>query len=329
MSLAADDNDQQLGNPRLLRRDDGRLHLFWRILLGWLAFVAGLGLAVAAATVGGSYGLSTLGQQILLAVVTTSVSVPLIYLLRRYADRRPWRGIGLSSPPSGLPYFLLGIGFIVLIMAVSLLLGSALGWLRIVDVHLPVPTLLVILINSMIAFFYEAFPEEITFRGYLYRNLNTRFPRWLALLLQIVLFVMAPIAITAWMVAIGIGTWDLITTEYIISLIVFSAALQLSRLVTNHLWMSIGFHLAWLEMVRYVIVPSSSAIVEVEYLSPLGSYLISIGSVIIGVIFLLIWSIRKGIDWNAIDPDSDPLQEPDQTSPLPVEASNGCNEQTS
>ena len=74
--------------------------------------------------------------------------------------------------------------------------------------------------------FYEAFPEEITFRGYVYRNLNTRFPRWLALVLQVVMFVLAPIAVTAFMVAIGIGTWDLITVEYIINLVAFGTVLQ-------------------------------------------------------------------------------------------------------
>lgn len=281
------------------------MNLFWRIAFGWLAFVTGLGLAVVIATAAGTYGIPTLGLQILLAVVTTSVTVPLIYLLRRYADLRPWSGLGLSSPPSGLRYFLLGIGFLALVTAVALLLGSAFGWLRVVALHLPTVTLLVMLINIPIAFFYEAFPEELTFRGYLFRNLNTRYPRWLALILQVFLFVLAPIAVTGFMVAAGLGTWDLITVQYIVNLIAFGTVLQLLRIVSDNLWINIGFHLAWLEMVRYVVVPSEYAIVEIEYVSIWGNYMLTIGSVIIGIIVLIICSLRgrHRIDWSRIEPD--------------------------
>lgn len=299
------ESNTQHGVSRVFRDQEGRLNLFWRIVLGWLAFVIGLGLAVVIATAAASYEFPTLGLQILLAVVTTSVTVPLIYLLRRYADRRPWRGLGLSSPPSGFKYFLLGIGFLALITAAALLLGSAFGWLQVVAFHLPAATLLVILINMPIAFFYEAFPEELAFRGYLFRNLNTRFPRWLALILQVVLFVLAPIAVTAFMVAAGIGTWDLITAQYIVNLIAFSTVLQLCRIVSNNLWMNIGFHLAWLEMVRYVVVPSKYAIIEIEYASVWGNYMVSIGSVMIGIIVLIVWSLRgrHRIDWSRVEPD--------------------------
>ncbi|MBU5346870.1 CPBP family intramembrane metalloprotease [Paenibacillus lautus] len=296
--------------------------MFWRVVLGWLAFVTGLGLAVVIATVAGSYQIPTLGLQILLAVVTTSISVPLIYLLRRYVDQRPWSGLGLSSVPSGFRYFLLGIGFLALVTAAALLIGSAAGWLRILDFHFPIVTMLVILINVPIAFFYEAFPEEITFRGYVYRNLNTRFPRWLALVLQVVMFVLAPIAVTAFMVAIGIGTWDLITVEYIINLVAFGTVLQLSRIVSNNLWMSIGFHLAWLEMVRYAVVPSQYAFIEIEYLSVWGSYMVTIGSVIIGIILLIVWSLRSKnrIDWNGIEPDLPPDSNPETKEALPAQS---------
>ena len=79
----------QHGVSRIFRDQKGRFNLFWRVTLGWLAFVAGLSLAVVIATAAASYEIPTLGLQILLAVVTTSVSVPLIYLLRRYVDQRP------------------------------------------------------------------------------------------------------------------------------------------------------------------------------------------------------------------------------------------------
>lgn len=306
ISTLSPESHGRKGPAGVFLEGDGRIRLFWRVLLGWLAFVSGLGLAVAAATIAGNYGFPTLALQVILAVVTTGVSVPLIYLLRRYADRRPWSGLGLSSPPKGLPYFLLGIGLLALLTAASLLIGSLLGWLKVVAFHLPASTLFIILINSAIAFFYEAFPEEISFRGYLYRNLNTRFPRWLALVLQVALFVLAPIALTALMVLAGIATWDQVTVDYIINLVAFGTMLQLCRILSGNLWMNIGFHLAWLEMVRYVVVPSPSAIVEVEYIFPLAGYLVNIGTVILGVIILLAWSLRQRVNWNRIEPDDQP-----------------------
>ncbi|WP_372011601.1 lysostaphin resistance A-like protein [Paenibacillus chitinolyticus] len=277
----------------LTRDTGGRIHLVWRILLGWLSFVVALGVAVAVTLAAQNYGFPVLAQQIILAVVTTGIAVPLIYLLRRYADNRPWSGLGLSPLPSGFRYLLLGAGFLIAMMGIALLAGTLAGWVRVVDVHLPVETLLVILINIPIAFFYEAFPEEVTFRGYLYGNLSERFNRWLALLSQLILFVLAPVALTAALVAAGVGTWDLITIDYVVNLLAFGIALQLCRIFTGNLWMCIGFHLAWLEMVRFVIVPSDSALIEVEYLSPYGSYLVSLGSVMIGILVLLYWTYRN------------------------------------
>lgn len=135
--------------------------------------------------------------------------------------------------------------------------------------------------------------------------MNTRFPRWIALLLQVSLFVLAPVALTAIMVAAGIATWDQITADYIINLIAFGTLLQMCRILSGNLWMNIGFHVAWLEMVRYVVVPSSSALIEVQYNSPLGAYLVNIGSVVIGIIVLLTWSLRKKnrVDWNRVEPE--------------------------
>jgi len=290
---------------RGLYDSDGRIQLLWRIMLGWLSFVIGLGAAVAVAQVAQSYEFPRIAIQLILAVVTTGIAIPLIYVLRQYADKRPWSGLGLSSPPSGLPYLILGVGLLAGSALLALVVGEAIGWLRVVELRLPVETLLVILINIPIAFFYEAFPEEVVFRGYLFRNLNTKFSRWLALLFQVVLFVLAPIALTAVMVAAGIGTWDLITLEYVINLIAFGTVLQLCRIYSGNLWMCIGFHIAWLEMVRYVIVPGSYAIIEVEYLSPYGYLLLSLGSTILAILIVLTGAYlrRKTVSWNERTPE--------------------------
>ncbi|PZD97448.1 CPBP family intramembrane metalloprotease domain-containing protein [Paenibacillus sambharensis] len=271
-----------------------------RVLLGWLSFVIGLGLAVAAAQVAEAYGFQREAIQIILAVVTTGVSVPLIYLLRKYADRKPWSGLGLSSPPQGLAYLLKGAGLLLLSTGITLLTGLVFGWIKVVGVQIPAETLLAMMINLLIAFFYEAFPEELAFRGYIFQNLNTKLPSWLALITQVLLFILAPLAIIAGLVAAGIGSWDAVTWEYVLTLAVFGTALQLSRILSGNLWMCIGYHLAWLEMVRYIVVPDSGAIIEVEYLSRNGYYLIHIGTIVLSIIILLVWSRRgklRPLNW--------------------------------
>ncbi|AFC31070.1 hypothetical protein PM3016_4298 [Paenibacillus mucilaginosus 3016] len=306
MEPSAEEKGKDNRAANLLADAEGRIGMPWRVLLGWMSFVAGLGLAVAVALTAAGYGFPTLAQQVMLAAVTSGVAVPLIYLLRRYADRRPWSGLGLTALPAGVPYALLGAGLLFAMTAAALALGSLLGWLRVTGLHLPAETLLVILVNVPIAFFYEAFPEELAFRGYIYRNLNTRLPRWLALVLQVVLFVLAPVALLAMLIAAGLGSWDSLTAEYILTLIFFGTALQLSRILSGNLWMCIGYHLAWLETVRYIVVPGDGAIVEVEYLSTNGYLLIHIGTIVLSVIALLWWSLRgkkPPVDWKGTEPD--------------------------
>ena len=102
----------------------------------------------------------------------------------------------------------------------------------------------------------------------------------------------------------------------------FWYGIALSRIVSNNLWMSIGFHLAWLEMVRYVVVPSQYAFIEIEYLSVWGNYMVTIGSVIIGIILLIVWSLRSKnrIDWNGIEPDLPPDSNPATKEALPAQS---------
>ncbi|MED2948831.1 CPBP family glutamic-type intramembrane protease [Bacillus subtilis] len=56
----------------------------------------------------------------------------------------------------------------------------------------------------IIAFFYEAFPEELTFRGTVYYALNKRWNCFMALLLQPILFVLAPIIVSGLQYIAGI-----------------------------------------------------------------------------------------------------------------------------
>lgn len=44
-------------------------------------------------------------------------------------------------------------------------IAHLLGWVKITQFHFSIHLVTVLLLNMIIAFFYEAFPEELTFRG--------------------------------------------------------------------------------------------------------------------------------------------------------------------
>lgn len=289
-----------------MKKGSDRLGFLTRVLAGWSVFVVALFLATLLGEVAETaLGASSLVRQILQAAVVVGIVVPAIYALRRQGEGLSLRGLGLSSPALGLPYFLLGIGLVGLTAGVALGVGVALGWLRVVSWDVPVATVLALAVNIPIAFCYEALPEELTFRGYLYSNLNTRLARWLAILAGIVLFVLAPVTVIAFQAAVGMEAGNSITVDYVILLSGFGLVLQLCRIVTGSLWTGIGFHLAWLELSRYVVAPQVEPLVRIKDVAPgTGEILVLfVGAILGGSLVLVVWSWLRGrpIGWRERD----------------------------
>jgi membrane protease YdiL (CAAX protease family) len=166
----------------------GRLGLFWRVVivflavtLVWLVVVQGLG-----PFFGPAY--SDRVGHIVRALLTSALVLPLIFLARRYLDRRSWEGLRLTSLRAGWRWLLFGMAFWLVAAGCGLVATLALGWVRI-SVSAPgTGILLLILYLPLLVFLYEALPEELVFRGYFYRNLSERFARWTAVLAQATLF---------------------------------------------------------------------------------------------------------------------------------------------
>lgn len=116
-------------------------------------------------------------------------------------------------------------------------------------------------------FFYEAFPEELTFRGTVYNALNRRFNCFIALLLQPILFVLAPLTVSGLQYIAGIES-PAITLDYIVLLLSFGFILQLLRIATGSLWTSIGFHLAFLENSRFFVLQGDKRFITYEEIVP-------------------------------------------------------------
>lgn len=210
-----------------------RLSLFWRMSLVWVAVTIVwlcIRLGVNAAF-GSDYSRSS---HIIRAVLTSLVIIPLILFARRFLDRRSWNGLTLSPLQMGWRPLLIGMICWLIPAFIGLALCLALGWSSITTSE-PIGNILLLTLGLIfLVFIYEALPEELIFRGYFYRNLAAKFPRWLAVLMQALLFVL-------W----GLANGGPISSDR--SLLFFIAALILGvfRVMTGSVWASIGFHLAF------------------------------------------------------------------------------------
>jgi uncharacterized protein len=290
--------------------EDGRLRLGIRLALGFLVAVAGLQMASVAGqlSVQAYPGMPWLGRQAAQAAVMTGIVVPLVYVLRVHVDRRSLAAIGLGQPASSIRFFLLGFGGVATVLAVPLALISVFGWGR-VTVDTSAGMLSYMAAWLVIAFFFEAFPEEVVVRGYLYRNLSAVLARWAASLATLALFVMIPVALHLF------GTWVLgsattlggqqgITFGYLAVITLFGLGTQYLRVVTGSVWTGIGLHLGLLQLGR-MFGPDEGAFIRIEAFRP-GAVDNTIHiALLIGVILLisLPWLTRRRVGWRERDPE--------------------------
>src|SRR5699024_8445369 len=101
------------------------------------------------------------------------------------------------------------------------------------------------------AFMYEAFPEEVLIRGLIFEELRKKLRDFTTLFLQPLIFICVPIAVMA-MESIFFHMHSAVPIDNFILLIVYPLDLHLYIAYTGYLWMSIIFHLIYLEVTRYI-----------------------------------------------------------------------------
>ncbi|MFI9406763.1 lysostaphin resistance A-like protein [Nocardia sp. NPDC052316] len=174
------------------------------------------------------------GRHVAIAVGATLGTVPLIYVARQFLDRRPWSGLELSPVGRGWRAFLFGAACWGIPAFLSAAVMIWFGWAEL-TVRAPIPqTLVAMLALLALVLLYEAFPEELIFRGYFFANLRERWPTAATVLGQAALF-------TAWGVLIGAAG----SLERALFFFAFSAVQGALRATTGNLWACIGFHAAF------------------------------------------------------------------------------------
>ncbi|GIO27431.1 CPBP family intramembrane glutamic endopeptidase [Ornithinibacillus bavariensis] len=262
----------------------------WKLLLlGWVTITGSLFLGSLSGTVAEQFGLSRNSQLLIQGLVMSGLVVPIILYLYRHAYRIT--GVKPKIPVYSWKrayHFFTGILLATTLAVLGFIIATTQGWIVIEQWHNPDYWFTPLLFNIIIAFLYEALPEELALRGLLYDVLRSRFATWLAVLFQTLLFLSVPLVVNQLQVLVGLNPGNTITVDYIILILCYGICLQLVRIWTRSLWTSIGFHLAYLEITRFVVLQNDgpSIITYNETVNGLGGLYISFGMLVLGGIIV-------------------------------------------
>lgn len=283
------------------------------VLAGWSTLVGGLFLATLSGNVAVQlFSLEKNSKLLIQGLVMSGLVVPIIL----YWYQRVYRMTGVTPKTpvyswKRFYHFFTGVLLAIGLASLGFIIAISQGWIVFEKWHTPDQWIIALLINVFIAFLYEALPEELAMRGMVYDVLRNRFVAWQAVLFQTLLFVAAPIAVTQIQVLVGLDPGNAINMPYIILMFCFGICLQSLRLWTGSLWTGIGFHLAYLEITRFVIWPDIYGVPPIiTYQGGLGigGLFISLGMIVIGSIIVSLIILvakrymRKSGQFNHIHP---------------------------
>ena len=182
-------------------------------------------------------------------VIFTGLTILVLFILKR-KDPDVFKKIGLKGVSSS-SRLIVGIALPIILVLSGILTAYLFGGIKNVSLNLTAGVLVAVLINTMTAFMYEAFPEEVFIRGLIFEELSKKFRFIISLILQPLIFICVPITVAA-MDSLFFSKPFSINIGYIILLFVFGITLQLYRKYTGTIWINIMFHVIFLEVARYI-----------------------------------------------------------------------------
>lgn len=202
----------------------------------------------------GQYLIETQGMDkqiamLLQGIIFTGLTLVVLFVLKR-ENPDLLKNIGLKGVNSSSK-LIFGIALPFILLVSGILTAYLFGGIENVRLNLTTDVIIAILINSLTAFMYEAFPEEVFIRGLIFEELHKKYRFIISLIFQPLIFICVPIMVLA-MASIFFSEPFAVTTDYFILLFIFGIALQLYRRYTGTLWMSILFHIVYLEVARYI-----------------------------------------------------------------------------
>ena len=279
-----------------------------RVAAAWVLGVVVLSFAGwAGGELVAAYGIGSRLRFGIQAAIMSGLVVPGVWWLRRYVDRRPFAGLAMLGVARSLKGFGLGSGLILVPTVITLLCTAILGWATL-SINPAPAAVMTLSVGILTAFFFEALPEELLFRGYIYRNLSGDLPRWIAGLTTVGLFALLPIFVVLlqrhlFKTEIQVGPSDHLTIGYILTMVIFGTFLQYLRVLTGTVWAGIGFHLFFLMSNRIVGNRASSFILmsDVTTQGPMQAVLIGSTLLVFGVLLLYPRLSGRSLGWREVD----------------------------
>lgn len=279
--------------------NETRLALVWRIVAVFVAVVLiWRGLGWLTQTFGppapDQFGQNDRQGHATRAILATVLTVPLIWLARRYLDRRPWESLGVATMYTAWRQMLAGMGLWFAAAALGAVVALTIGGVQ-VDITGPLSRELLLLAVGLpvLVFLYEALPEELIFRGYFYRNLAGSLPRWQAVVVQAALF-------TLWGAAIGAAG----SAERLVIFFTFSVALGILRVLTGTIWAGVGYHVAFQWVAQWLGAATSAGFLHVSGTSVFEALTFGLFPMALLSVVIVNWPRRTSrVDWHENEPD--------------------------
>lgn len=215
------------------------VHQGWlRALLFFIAFglASGIGISIyfiaSHKTNLNGYGLQNLmngGNLLPVIGILFILSLLVTYVFRRWIDQKTFISLGLDFSGHGREAIAGGMLAVFIICASSLLL-KATGHLKWMDIIFDPRALFLAFGSTLVVAFYE----ELIFRGYILNNLMESFPKWLALMISAVLFMLYHLTSQS-----SIGFFPMANS------LILGLILGLNYLYSKNLWFSFLFHIGW------------------------------------------------------------------------------------
>lgn len=260
-----------------------------------------------------AWGVNSAGMYFLRALIVSAIVVAGIWWLRTRRDGLSMADLGAPGMRRALPEFGRGVGIVALPLAAASILGNSLGWAD-VSMNLSWSVLGAIVVGAATVLLFEALPEELVFRGYIYRNFSSRHRRWVAAIFTTALFVLLPLVLVriqsgVFSMEINIGGSSSITVPYLITMMIFGFFVLYLRVLTDTIWTGMGFHLAFVYMNRLVGPDPGNVLEFAEINNAMAMQITGTGLVGLLLVFLLAypWIVGRRIGWNEVDADRAPL----------------------
>jgi hypothetical protein len=243
------------------------------------------------------------------ALIMSGIVVPGIWWLRTRRDGLSLEGVGLVRRGRVLRGFGLGLAILGVPLVITLAFTEVFGWASIRYEH-SASGLLAVLAGLATVFLFEALPEELVFRGYIYRTLSGVQARWRAALLTVGLFVVMPVLmfpVQRYVLGIEgtIGGASTITPQYVITMALFGSFVQYLRVLSGTIWMGIGFHFTFVSLNRLVGPRPANAIQFTDIINGGPLQMVTMVSVAFALLLVLAYPKISGraLGWAKSDPE--------------------------